>query len=207
MRLQNPFAVVSTTGLDAQVLTVLARVEQFLTVQQIYQLLPEEGSLQGVRNAVTRLVAQGTVTVRVTGRSHAYALNRDHLLADALLKIADAKRELLSRMNQAISEWPIQPVTVKIFGSAARNEMRSDSDIDLLIVMPDLAAGDEVADWAMRLTAQITGWTGNDVRPLIYRASEVKPASVLNSVIEDGIDVAGDPSWLRQHLRKGRKTV
>lgn len=73
MHLQNPFAVVSAIGLDSQVLTVLARTEQYLSIRQIHQLLPEEGSPQGVRKSVVRLVEQGTVLERVTGRSYAYA--------------------------------------------------------------------------------------------------------------------------------------
>lgn len=203
MRLQNPFAVVSTTGLDSQVLTVLARTEQYLSVRQIHQLLPEKGSPQGVRKSVVRLVEQGTVLERATGRSYAYTLNLDHLLAEAIQKIANAKSELLSRMSEVISKWRIQPLTVKIFGSAARNEMHADSDIDLLVVMPDAATEDVVEDSVRRLAAQATLWTGNDVRPLVYRSSEVRPASIFNSILEEGIDIAGDPSWLRKQLRGG----
>jgi predicted nucleotidyltransferase len=201
MRLQNPFAVISTTGIDSQVLTVLARSEQYFAVHQIHELLPEDGSYQGVRVSLVRLVAQGTVLERVTGRSFAYALNRDHLLAGAILQIAAAKTELISRMAQIVSEWQIQPLTVKIFGSAARKDMRTDSDIDLLVVMPDSAADEAVG----HLAAQTTLWTGNDVRPLIYRSSEVRQASILTSILEDGIDISGDPYWLRKRLRNTGK--
>lgn len=201
MRLQNPFAAVSTTGLDSQVLMVLARTEQYLSVHQVHQLLPEGGSPQGVRKSVIRLVEQGVVLERVTGRSFAYALNRDHVLAAAVLQIANAKSELFFRMAQLISEWTAQPLTVKIFGSAARNEMRADSDIDLLVVMSDSASDEAVDDSVRRLTDHVALWTGNDVRPLVYRSSEVRPASIFDSILEDGIDVAGDPSWLRKQLR------
>jgi predicted nucleotidyltransferase len=204
MRLQNPFATVSTIGLDSQVLTVLARSEQYLSVRQIHQLLPEEGSPQGVRKSVVRLVEQGVIWERVTGRSFAYALNRDHLLAEAILKIANAKSELLSRMSQVISEWSIQPLTAKIFGSAARNQMRTGSDIDLFIVMPDSASDDVVEDLVRQLAAHAASWTGNDVRPIVYRSSEVRPASIFNSILEDGIDISGDSSWLRRQLRKDK---
>lgn len=78
--------------------------------------------------------------------------------------------------------------------------MREDSDIDLLVVMPDLAAECDVESSLRRLAAQATLWTGNDVRPLVYRASEVQPASIFTSVVEEGIAIAGDPSWLRKHL-------
>lgn len=202
MRLQNPFAVVSTTGLDSQVLTVLARTEQYLSVRQIHKLLPEQGSHQGVRVCVTRLVEQGGVLERVTGRSYAYGLNRDHLLVDAILRIANAKSDLIFRMSEAISGWSVQPLTVKVFGSAARNEMRADSDIDLLVVVSDSATEGAVEESVRRLVAQATLWTGNDVRPLVYRSSEVRPAGIFDSILEHSIDVAGDPSWLRKQLSR-----
>lgn len=202
MRLQNPFAAVSTTGLDSQVLTVLARTEQYLSVHQIHQLLPEAGSPLGVRKSVVRLVEQGAVLKQVTGRSYGYALNRDHLFAGAILQIANAKRELFARMAQLISDWQVRPLTVKIFGSAARNEMRADSDIDIFIVMPDAATEDAVEDSVRRLAAQAALWTGNDVRPPVYRSSEVRPAGIFTSILEEGIDISGDPAWLRRHLRR-----
>lgn len=201
MRLQNPFAAVGTTGLDSQVLMVLARTEQYLSVHQVHQLLPEGGSPQGVRKSVIRLVEQGVALERVTGRSLAYSLNRDHLLATAVLQIASAKSELLLRMAQLISEWTAQPLTVKIFGSAARNEMRADSDIDLLVVVSESESDQAVEDSVRRLTDHMALWTGNDVRPLVYRSSEVRTASIFDSILRDGIDVAGDPTWLRKRLR------
>lgn len=201
MLLQNPFAALSPTGLDSQILTVLARSEQYLTVQQIHRLLPEEGSLQGVRLAVARLVVQGTVLERVTGRSSAFALNQNHLLTAPILQIANAKQELVDRVAQRISEWTVQPLTVKLFGSAARNDMDIDSDIDLFFVMPDEADADETEALVDQLAEHVNHWTGNDVRPLIYSASEIRTASIFDSIIKDGIDISGDPSWLRKQLR------
>lgn len=201
MRLQNPFAVISTTGIDSQVLTVLVRSEQYLTIREIHRLLPEDGSHQGVRLSAGRLVEQGILLQRTTGRGYAFALNREHLLASAILQIANAKSELISRMAWVVAGWQTQPLTVKLFGSAARNEMGTDSDIDLLVVMPDSAADEAVEDMVGQLVAQTTLWTGNDVRPLVYRSSEVAPASIFTSILGDGIDIAGNPSWLRKRLR------
>lgn len=192
---------VRSPHLDSQALTVLSRTEQYLSVQQIQQLLPEEGSLQGVRKSVARLAEQGIVLELTVGQRYAYSLNFDHLLADAVKIIADAKNELITRMHQIISEWQTQPLTVKIFGSAARNEMLSSSDIDILIVMPDSAAEVVVNNSVQQLVTKATLWTGNDVRPLVYRNSEVEPASIFNSILSDGIDIAGDPSWLRKHAQ------
>ena len=155
-----------------------------------------------MRKALSRMVEQGVVLEQLTGRTHSYALNREHLLADVILKIANAKRELISRIQDAILQWPVKPVTVKIFGSAARGEMRSDSDIDLLIVMPDETPDGLDDELAGNLAGQVSRWTGNDVRPLLYRAAEVKAAPVFDEIIKEGMDVSGDPAWLRRAARR-----
>jgi predicted nucleotidyltransferase len=202
MRLQNPFSAISTTGIDSQVLTVLVRSEQYLTIREIHQLLPEEGSHQGVRLSTGRLVDQGMLLQRITGRGYAFSFNRNHLLAAAVLQIAQAKSELISRMAHTISSWQIYPLAVTLFGSAARNEMSTDSDIDVLIVVPDTATDDVVDEIVSEFAAQVTLWTGNDLRPLVYRDSEVQPAPIFDSIVADGIEIAGDHSWLRKRLRK-----
>lgn len=79
--------------------------------------------------------------------------------------------------------------------------MSVDSDIDVLFVMPNEADDATVEQLVGALAARATAWTGNDVRPLIYRAREVEPAPVFDAIVEEGIDVAGDPAWLRRRLR------
>lgn len=207
MRVQNPFAGVGTTGLDSQVLMALARARDYLIVDEIHRLLPEGGSPQGVRNSLDRLVAQGTVSERVQGRTRAYALNRDHLLADAILQIASTKAELISRMAQTVSTWPATPRTVTLFGSAARGDMETSSDIDVLIVLPDSAVDDPWDEAVDTLSRNVSRWTGNDVRPLVYYESEVHPAGVFDSILREGIPIAGDPTWLRRRLARVRASA
>lgn len=204
MRLQNPFAALSTTGIDSQILVVLARTEQYLTVTQIHGLLPEAGSPEGVRKSLARLTRHGTVLERVTGRSAAYALNRAHLLAQPILAIASAKQELVHRLARLVTGWEVQPLAVTLFGSAARGEMTEDSDIDLLVVMPDSAEHENTMTMVDALASHAKQWTGNDVRPLIYFAGEVRQAPIFDSILTEGIDIAGEPSWLRKRLRETR---
>lgn len=201
MRLQNPFAGLATTGIDSQVLTALARTEQDLTAEQVHRLLPERGSSQGVRNALERLVEQGTVRARAIGRTRAYGLNREHLLAAAIVSISRVKRELVARLRSTIEAWPVRPLSVMLFGSAARDDMRNDSDIDLLFVFPHDALDDLAHDLVQQLAARAASWTGNDVRPLVYSDREIQQASIFDSILRDGIEIAGEPSWLRRRLR------
>ena len=167
MRLQNPFAALSPTGLDSQVLLVPARVDAELTVLRIHALIPEEGSLPGIRIAAKRLADQGVLNQRVIPRVHLYALNREHRLVEFICAIADTRQGLIDRIRAMISAWCLQPSTAKLFGSAARNDMRSDSDIDLLFVFRD-GVEEEGLDLSGALADTIRAWTGNDVRPLVY---------------------------------------
>lgn len=132
-----------------------------------------------------------------------YIFNRQHLLADALLNIAQAKRNFLSALYGMISAWQVQPLIVQLFGSAARNEMAADSVvIDIFLGWPDDADGNEIDARSAELTHQASLWTGNDVRLLQYAASEVAPSAIFTEIMRDGLNVAGDPNWLSRHLRK-----
>lgn len=200
MRLQNAFSALSPTGLDSQILTVLARGTQPLTIREIHGLLPDEGSVPGLRLAIARLVESGVVQAFTIGRSSGYRLNEEHLLAEPIAMIARAKSRLLERIADHVATWPVPPLVLTLFGSAARDEMRLDSDLDLLIVAPDEAPDleDHVGDLAQRVTA----WTGNDTRPLVFAESEVAPSPIFDSILRDGVHVFGDPAWLTRTLRR-----
>lgn len=200
MRMQNPFAAISPTGVDSIVLSVLARSTGMYTTSDIMGLLPEKASREAVRQATARLVVQGVIIEQRAGILSMFTLNREHLLADAILAISKAKRTFIARLREEISSWPMQPVTVMLFGSAARNEMGDGSDIDLLVVVPD--AWPEEENHIQQLSGRASLWTGNDVRPLVYTESEVADAPIFNSILTDGIDVAGDKNWLRKRIRK-----
>jgi predicted nucleotidyltransferase len=206
MRLQNPIGALSPT-MDTQVLMVLSRADSEFTAREIHRMLPDDGSIGGVRLALSRLVGSGVVLQRHVGATSAYSLNRDHLMADAILAMSRTKSDLISRIGETVRTWPVQPLNLKLFGSAARDEMNADSDIDLLVVFPDAAPDGLVDQLIGELSAQIIRWTGNDTRPLVYRASEITPAPIFDSILREGIDIVGDPAWLRRRLRQCRNDV
>lgn len=204
MRLQNPMAAVSPSGLDSQVLMVLARVREHMTVEQIHRVLPEAGSKAGVRGSVMRFVEQGTVSERSNGRTRAYALNDDHLVASAVREIAASRTRLFERIAAEVESWAIAPLVIGVFGSAVRDEMRSDSDIDVLVIVPDGSDDHLVDDQVQRLAARGRAWTGNDVRPIVYLACEIDDAPLLSAFLAEGIAVVGDLAVVRRLVRASR---
>lgn len=199
MQLQDPFGVVTPT-LDGSVLSVLALADQSFTGRQVHQLAGR-GTEQGVRNALARLVAQGVVLRSQAGSSYLYELNRRHLAAPHVVGLATVRDELFARWRQLIEGWSLRPRAVVLFGSAARGEMRLDSDIDLLVVVDEDT--EELDGLIEQLQAETSAWTGNDARVLSVTASQVSPDEpVFAAAAEEGIMIVGDRLWLRRASRK-----
>lgn len=199
MQLQNPLAVVAPT-LDAPILAVLARADQSFTGRQVHQLAGR-GTEQGVRNVLERLVVQGVVLRARAGSSYLYSLNQRHLAAAHVIALATLRDELFNRWRELIAQWPMQPRVVVLFGSAARGEMRPDSDIDLLVVTDEEV--DELEEHLAGLQTESTAWTGNDTRILHVTSSQVtRDEPAFAAAADEGITVTGDATWLRRTLRK-----
>ena len=75
--------------------------------------------------------------MRTVGRVHLYEFNRDHVAADAVIAAMGLRGKLFQRIKEKIEFWEIQPVSVAIFGSAARGDGNTESDIDVMIVRPN----------------------------------------------------------------------
>lgn len=171
MLLQRPFQALMPT-LDGDVLFVLARADAAFTGGDLARLIPH-ASPDGVRKAAQRLVAQGVVAVEHVGQAYRYRLNRRHLLANAVITIARAADALRENVHDHVQAWPRPPELVLLFGSAARGEMRTESDIDLLVVAEPC---DEVDEAAADLAEAVTRWTGNDGRIVRLSPPELRDA-------------------------------
>ncbi len=112
-----------------------------------------------------------------------------------------------------MQRWSPPPTYAAVFGSAARGEMRSDSDIDLFLVRPDSPG----ADWDEQVSDLAIGasrWTGNDVRPLVLTRADIDTGAaptdvgtvepVLAEIVRDAITVIGSPTWLSRRIAAAR---
>jgi predicted nucleotidyltransferase len=205
MELNHPLRVVTPT-LDGDILRILALAETEFTPPEIHRLIGEH-SVAGIRKGLERLVTQGIVQQRAAGKGSLYQLNRDHLAAPAVIELTRMKEELLSRMRRELTEWEIHSAYAALFGSAARNDMRPDSDIDVLLVRPQgVEADDDV--WSKQLyelADTVRRWTGNSTSVLEFGADQIDEAAgdgdpVLVTIGEEGIRVQGPSSYLRRRL-------
>lgn len=199
MELHSPFSAIATTGVDALALRVLAGVDHVFSVSEVHRLAPEKASREAIRLSLIRLAQHGIASEHRIGHAVGYSLNRNHLLADAVLAIAAAKQRLLDRIQAEVATWDLQPVAVWFFGSAARGEMTLDSDIDLLVVTP--GPTEQLDEKIGVLTEHVQQWTGSVCNPLVYTAEEVVDAQIFREILKDGISLVGERSWLRNRVQ------
>jgi predicted nucleotidyltransferase len=196
MNVSRPYGVISHP-LDSAVLHVLTGTTEGLTGRMVARLTGE-GTQEGVRKALGRLVDEGIVEQQEAGNAILYRLNRRHLAAPAIEQLTDLRRELLARLAEAFADWQTQPLHASMFGSAARGDGDSSSDIDLFVVRPDAVDGDD-RTWRRqieRLADDAEGWTGNHVSIAEASALELeglrrrRPA-IVESLEADALTLAG----------------
>jgi predicted nucleotidyltransferase len=171
----RPIAAVVPT-LDGPVLEVLARTTRPLTGRQIHRLAGT-GSEAGVRKVLTRLSTHGLVHVTEAGQAFLYTLNRAHLAAPAVEALAGLRATFLARLRNDLAAWPLAPVHVSLFGSAARADGNTHSDIDLLLIRPKELDVDDPRwhDQVSALAEHVQDWTGNHAQ--IYELDEAELAT------------------------------
>lgn len=199
MLLHQPLATVTPT-VDADILQVLASATQPFTGRQLARHIPQR-STRGVTRALQRLVDHGIVQVTPAGNAKLYQLNFEHLAAGPIVALSGLRDTLAERISEHVEHWQQPADVVVLFGSAARNQMSLDSDIDLFVVSK--AVGTDAWDTqAQRLAQQVRTWTGNDGRILEMTPQQVTDGAgedpVLTEIAREGQTLYGDASLLRR---------
>jgi hypothetical protein len=176
---------------------VLASSKLALTGRQVATMAGRT-SHSGVQKVLGRLVEHGLVERVELNRAHLYSLNREHLAAPAVEILMGMSNTLIDRMRTVSSEWNIQPTHLSMFGSAARGDGGTESDIDLFAVRPR-AVDDEDAVWRQQIEGLRAGaerWTGNPTS--VSEVSETgmarlaaEGAEIIDEIRRDGVLLAG----------------
>jgi len=203
----RPFAVVTPT-LDGDALARLALADASFTAGELRRLIPH-ASVDGIRKALNRLSEQGIVEARRAGPSITYRMNRDHVSAGAIVELARWRERTVERFARAVDGWSPPPVYAALFGSWVRGAANPRSDLDVFLVRPADADPDRWDELVSELEREGTRWTGNDTRALVLDEDRVRAEPddpVLRSVVDEGVQFAGSPSWLRRNVRAGRRS-
>jgi len=185
-------------SLDSAVLEVLAGTESSLSMSEIGRLAGR-GTRQGLNLVIDRLVEHGIVVADPASRGSLYRLNRDHVLAEAIVSACSARSAIFSRLFNAVGEMKPQPIHASIFGSFARHEAGPTSDIDLLLILPEGVEIDDQWFGEMRvLGKKVVAWTGNRLEYLVFTEGELRDLvsrseAIVDSWLADSVVVIGAP--------------
>lgn len=172
MDVSNPIRSV-IPSVHGDVLAVLARTAVPLSGRGVASLA-EGVSRAGVQKSLTALAEAGIVLVEHRPPVKLYRLNRQHLASDAIVELATIRQRLFAQMRQQVAGWRRPPWGVWLFGSTARGDGSTSSDIDVLIVRPVNVADDD-PEWLVQvdsLSDDVTAWTGNPCRIVEYSHDE-----------------------------------
>lgn len=202
MDLSRPWALIRSP-IDIEVVLVLRGTTRPLTGREVARLV-RAGSQPTVNAALRRLAGEGVVRAEEAGNAYLYTLNREHLAAPVVEQLAGIRAELERRLRAEIDDWEIAPAHVSIFGSAARGDGDTRSDIDIFVLRPARVSEDD-ARWRAqleRLSDRVYAWTGNHVALSEVSAADVRRLRrerppIVEELRRDGIALAGpEPSEL-----------
>lgn len=184
-------------SLDGIVLEVLAGTTRPLSRRQIARIAGT-GSESGVRLVLLRLAEQGVVLTDERGNAVYYTGNRTHLAWPAIELLAGLRSRLRERLAAEIAALPIVPTHASLFGSAARGDGDTRSDVDILLVRPDDADREAWEAQVERLRVRVEAWTGNRCQAFETtrdRLAEHVAARdpLLEAWLTEGMLLAGEP--------------
>ncbi len=133
------------------------------------QLVRETGAAHGaVQRELSTLVGAGLLQRTVEGRQVYFQANRESPIFPELRALLMKTTGLVDVVRQALEPLAEQIVAAFVFGSAARGELRNDSDIDLLVV------GDAPFGTVVEALAPAQERLGREVNPTVYPALEFR---------------------------------
>jgi len=174
VKLSNPISSVIPSA-NGAILAVLARTDVPLSGRQIVKLTDGQVQRSRANDVLRELSEAGIVYCERHASVYLYRLNHDHVVAEAIVMLANLRERLIQRMQDAVLGWVIAPVAVWMFGSAARGDAGPHSDIDVLVVRRDAVDVDNES-WQLQLSdlsSAVTVWSGNDCQILEFSRSEL----------------------------------
>jgi predicted nucleotidyltransferase len=175
-------------GVQGRVLAVLARTDTELTMRGVAELAgasPQQASV-----VLGRLVELGVVERRDVPPVALVRLAKENLAAQAVLAVARLRHDAIERLRVLAARIEPAPASLVVFGSFARGEAGTTSDVDVLAVRPlagnaDDSWTDSLGQWADMATRVL----GNPVN-LVEASVEELPGLLTRQAPSLWADVA-----------------
>ncbi|WP_155859496.1 helix-turn-helix domain-containing protein [Cellulomonas sp. KRMCY2] len=183
-----------------------------MTVTEIQSAIGDY-SREGIRRTLKRLTAQGIVHRRAEdGQHHVYRLNRDHVAAEAVIRLSDVGERFQRQLREDLALWP-QPPLFAGLRTSGHGTRRPDAPFDLLLLeaLPK-DTDDALRDRLARLAERVQAWSGNPVHFLLpqQRADDPELVRRVLATTRDFTPLIGTHDdlqrWGAQALEGGRHT-
>ncbi|WP_022887918.1 nucleotidyltransferase domain-containing protein [Agromyces italicus] len=193
---------------DARVLRQLDVLGDGASGRRIQQL-SGVASLRTVQRILERLESVGLVDVQPIGRANRYSLNRSHILWQPISLLLDGSARAQTEIARIIEDVYGEHIRhAVLYGSFARADAGSDSDIDVLIVWADEVDLDCRLEMVGEAALRVERATGNRAQFLSVDSSELAALidaeePLIASIRDEGIALTGSTD-IRRLLRAGR---
>lgn len=162
----------------------------------------ELGRLAGISSpstahrALAELVRTGLVTATESSHATLFALNREHALWIPIESILGIPAKIDHMIETIVAEAFGDTATVALFGSVARGDATSGSDIDIALVVANDARPDSVADVSDQLVERLGAFAGNPVQVVAINRGQLagmiaEHDPLIDSWLEDARTVGG----------------
>jgi hypothetical protein len=148
---------------------------------------------------LSHLAEHGLVLVEEHGAGRLCRLNRSHLAADAVVALVALRGRLITFLRGEIASWARPAGHASLFGSAARGDGDTTSDLDILVIRNNHDDEDDEEGWEEQLYdsgQRIFAATGNRVAWLTITMGDLQRAVAAGEPIvseweRDGLHLAG----------------
>ena len=155
-------------------------------------------SPEKTRQVLKDLQEQGIVEVQNAGRANLYRLRKESkLVKDLLVPLFNSERKLPEDLAETIRKGVSFPlVSIILFGSLARGEERSDSDIDVLVLTENDGDLREAEKEMENIENKVIEEFGNRLSPLIWEVPEFQRRykaedHLLGEIMKEGLVIYG----------------
>lgn len=170
MLFQEPLNSILGQSSKVKILRFLIRSQAELNGTQIAKAV----GLSHVKSniALQELVAHGLMTMRRVGRSCLYRLDQENIVIKKLLRpLFEKEYHLSDELKKIITGElkPAYPLSIVLFGSIVRGDARPNSDIDLLVVIPQDKNMAQAKREIERAGEKVLKIFGNHLSPLVVK--------------------------------------
>lgn len=172
MRFHEPLNDILGNRTQIKVLRLLIRTRSAHTGRELARLIGQ--SHNATRFALEELERNGLIVKQQAGRSNLYSLDEDNIIIrEVLLPAFRLEENLLDEVAGILSrEIGNELLDIILFGSIAKAEESSYSDMDLVLVFKDGVNPKDVEGAVAEASLLVAKMFGNQVSPVIITETE-----------------------------------